>query len=74
MDLILDYLNKTIADEVQLKAHYLQIAHRQQEAGNIFGSIQNTACAVFVQSGIDNLVKVHSMLSKNPEVEEQLWC
>lgn len=74
MDQIRNYLNQTIADELRLKAYYLQIAHNQQGAGNMFGSIQNSAYSVFVQSGIDNLVKVKSMLPEPREVEDQAWC
>ena len=74
MDQIRNYLNQTIADELLLKAHYLQIAQNQRTAGNTDGWVQNTSCAVFVQNLIDNLEKVRSMLPKPREVEDQAWC
>ena len=74
MDQIRNYLNQTIADEGQLKVHYLQIAHNQQTAGNTNGWAQNTVYAFFVQNLIDNLEKVKSMLPEPREVEDQAWC
>ena len=73
MDQIRNYLNQTIADELQLKAHYLKIAHNQRGAGNTDGAGLNTVCAVFVQHLIDNLEKVKSMLPEPREVEDQAW-